>query len=441
MHAFSLWRLGWSLAAYFLAWAGFGMLLGQPLPAMLVGALGLLAWHYRQLIALLKWLWDGRQFSPPRGSGTWQYIFDGIYFLQRKNLKRRKELGKLLKRFREGTEALPDAVVVFNEEREIVWSNKLATHILGVQWPDDAGQRLDNLLRRPEFVRYLNKNSFSEPLVVPSPVSSESFLELRIIPYTANETLLVARDVTRLQQLEQMRRDFVANVSHELRTPLTVLRGYLEMIGEDPRLPDSPWARPHHMMSDQVARMDSLVEQLLALSRLEGGNEQDQERLVDVPSLLGRLEAEMATLNADKGHRLSFEVAELRVHGDGDQLMSAFSNLVANAIHYTPPGGEILVRWQREADGSARFSVTDNGDGIAPEHLLRLTERFYRVDRARSRNTGGSGLGLAIVKHVLSRHRSRLEIDSEVGRGSVFAFRLPKELVEAGRHQSVINGS
>ncbi len=438
MHSFSLWRLGWSLIAYFLAWAGLGMLLGLPLLFMLMGALGLLAWHYRQLVALLRWLWEGRQFSPPRGSGTWQYIFDGIYFMQRKNLKRRKELGRLLKRFRQGTEALPDAVVVFNEEREIVWSNKLANHILGVKWPEDAGQRLDNLLRRPEFVRYINKRNFTEPLVMTSPVATEAFLELRIIPYTANETLLVARDVTRVQQLEEMRRDFVANVSHELRTPLTVLRGYLEMVGEDPKLETSPWKRPHQMMSDQVDRMYSLVEQLLALSRIEGGQDGDFERLVDVPALLGRLEKEAQALNGDKGHRLDFQVEAIRVHGDGEQLMSAFTNLVANAIHYTHSGGHIRVSWTQNPDGSARFAVKDDGDGISPEHLLRLTERFYRVDKARSRNTGGSGLGLAIVKHVLSRHRSRLEIDSELGQGSEFAFTLPKDLVRAESHQSVI---
>ncbi|WKE64709.1 phosphate regulon sensor histidine kinase PhoR [Gallaecimonas kandeliae] len=437
MHNFSWWRLGWTLLAYGLVLGGVGLLLGAPLLVLLLGALGLVLWHYWQLHLLSRWLWDGRQFTPPRGSGAWQHAFDGIYFLQRKNLKRRKELGRLLKRFREGTEALPDAVVVMNEEREIVWCNKLATNILGIRWPEDNGQRVDNLLRRPEFISYIKREQYQEPLIIPSPVQSMASIELRVIPYTANETLLVARDVTRLQQLEQMRRDFVANVSHELRTPLTVLRGYLEMIGEDPRLEQGPWGKPHKMMTDQVSRMYSLVEQLLALSRLEAKSEVDNLKVVPVPALMTKLEADSQALNSHKQHQIRFHVDELSMRGDGEQMMSAFSNLVANAIHYTPAGGQIDVRWQALPDGRARFSVTDTGDGIAPEHVLRITERFYRVDKARSRNTGGSGLGLSIVKHVLSRHRSRLDIESTLGKGSTFSFVIPKDLVV--RNKSVIN--
>ncbi|EKE74900.1 phosphate regulon sensor protein phoR [Gallaecimonas xiamenensis 3-C-1] len=437
MHSFSWWRLGWTLLAYGLVLGGVGLLLGAPLLVLLLGALALVFWHYWQLHMLSRWLWDGRQFTPPRGSGSWQFAFDGVYFLQRKNLKRRKELGRLLKRFREGTEALPDAVVVMNEEREIVWCNKLATNILGIRWPEDHGQRVDNLLRRPEFVSYIKKQQFQEPLIIPSPVMSSASVEIRVIPYTASETLMVARDVTRLQQLEQMRRDFVANVSHELRTPLTVLRGYLEMIGDDPRLEGSPWAKPHLMMTDQVNRMYSLVEQLLALSRLEVRQDVEAPKTVDVPALMTKLEADSQALNAQKQHQILFQAAPAQMLGDSEQMMSAFTNLVANAIHYTPAGGRIEVSWSLLPDGRARFSVKDSGDGIASEHLLRLTERFYRVDKARSRNTGGSGLGLSIVKHVLSRHRSRLDIQSTLGKGSTFSFDIPRELVVS--HKSVIN--
>ncbi|MED5524701.1 MAG: phosphate regulon sensor histidine kinase PhoR [Pseudomonadota bacterium] len=438
MHHFSWWRLAWTLLLYGSILAVVGVVVGAPLLVLLVGALALVLWHYWQLFLLVRWLWDGRQFTPPRGSGTWQFAFDGVYFLQRKNLKRRKELGRLLKRFREGTEALPDAVVVINEEREIVWCNKLATHILGVRWPDDNGQRIDNLLRRPEFVAYIKKQQFQEPLIIPSPAQPMASVEVRVIPYTANETLMVARDVTRLQQLEQMRRDFVANVSHELRTPLTVLRGYLEMIGDDPRLDAGPWGKPHKMMTDQVGRMYSLVEQLLALSRLEARGETETPRDVDVPALMHKLESDSQALNSDKQHSIRFDIDNLHMQGDSEQMTSAFANLVANAIHYTPSGGNIEVSWKKLPDGRARFSVTDTGDGIAPEHILRITERFYRVDKARSRNTGGSGLGLSIVKHVLSRHRSRLEIRSTLGKGSTFWFDIPKDLVSG--HQSVING-
>ncbi|WP_115717692.1 phosphate regulon sensor histidine kinase PhoR [Gallaecimonas mangrovi] len=429
MHHFSWWRLGWSLLLYGAILAVVGVVVGAPLLVLLAGALGLVCWHYWQLYLLVRWLWNGRQFTPPRGSGTWQFAFDGVYFLQRKNLKRRKELGKLLKRFREGTEALPDAVVVINEERDIVWCNKLATTMLGFRWPDDHGQRIDNLLRRPEFLAYIKKQQFQEPLIIPSPVLPMASVEIRVIPYTANETLMVARDVTRLQQLEQMRRDFVANVSHELRTPLTVLRGYLEMIGEDPRLEQGPWGKPHKMMTDQVGRMYSLVEQLLALSRLEARGEPESLKDVDVPALMRKLESDSGALNSDKQHQIHFDIAPLHMRGDSEQMMSAFANLVANAIHYTPAGGTIEVSWKKLADGRAKFAVSDTGDGIAPEHILRITERFYRVDKARSRNTGGSGLGLSIVKHVLSRHRSKLEITSRLGKGSTFSFVIPKELL------------
>lgn len=429
MRQFSWWGLISRLVIYIAILALIGYAAGAMEWVVLSGLIVLLLWHYRQLYLLSRWLWDGHQFTPPRGTGSWQYAFDGVYFLQRKNLKRRKELGKLLKRFREGTEALPDAVVVMNEEHEIVWCNKLATSLIGIRWPDDNGQRLDNLVRRPEFVAYLQRQQFQDPLIIPSPVSALTKLEIRVIPYTPNETLLVARDVTRLQQLEQMRRDFVANVSHELRTPLTVLRGYLEMIGDDPRLDSSPWAKPHQMMTDQLNRMNSLVEQLLALSRLEGRREPENYAQVDVPALLNKLEKDSQSLNAKKQHQILFQIAPVSVMGDSEQLMSAFSNLVANAIHYTPAGGSIDVSWQVLPGGAVRFSVTDSGDGIAPEHLLRITERFYRVDKARSRNTGGSGLGLSIVKHVLSHHRSQLDIKSQQGQGSTFSFVMPKELV------------
>jgi two-component system phosphate regulon sensor histidine kinase PhoR len=249
------------------------------------------------------------------------------------------------------------------------------------------------------------------------------------MPYASSQLMMVVRDVTRLKQLEQMRKDFVANVSHELRTPLTVVTGYLEMLDSDSLPPPTMWQKAQTTMLEQCKRMDSLVNQLLSLSRIEGARRQDNDKPVNVPQLLTYIQTEAQSLNQDKGHELIFNVdASLDIKGAEDELRSAFSNLVFNAIHYTKPGGKIVVDWQLK-NNQAAFSVTDNGDGIAAEHINRLTERFYRVDKARSRTTGGSGLGLAITKHVLTRHDSRLDISSKLGYGSTFAFAFGSEKV------------
>lgn len=254
-------------------------------------------------------------------------------------------------------------------------------------------------------------------------------LELRIVPYTEGEHLMVVRDVSQLKQLEGMRRNFFANVSHELRTPMTVLQGYLEMT-EDPDMIVGPmWTKAHGVMTEQLNRMNSLVNQLLTLSKIEAAPMHELEDVVNVPAMLEVLEKEAISLSGDDQHKLTFDVdTSLRVLGDDDQLRSAISNLVYNAVKYTPPGANIHVRWYQTAQGAC-LEVEDSGDGIEPQHLHRLTERFYRVDKARSRDTGGSGLGLAIVKHALSHHDSHLEIQSEVGVGSKFSFVLPSRLV------------
>ncbi|MDW1543020.1 phosphate regulon sensor histidine kinase PhoR, partial [Vibrio sp. YT-17] len=326
-------------------------------------------------------------------------------------------------------ESLPDAVVVFRAEGNIVWCNRLAQHLLGFHWPEDSGQPISNLIRTPDFIKYLNKKDFSEPLEMRSPLNVERMLELRIVPYTEGEHLMVVRDVSQLKQLEGMRRNFFANVSHELRTPMTVLQGYLEMT-EDPDMIVGPmWTKAHGGMTEQLNRMNSLVNQLLTLSKIEAAPMHELEDVVNVPAMLEVLEKEAISLSGDDQHKLKFDVdTSLRVLGDDDQLRSAISNLVYNAVKYTPPGANIHVRWYQTAQGAC-LEVEDSGDGIEPQHLHRLTERFYRVDKARSRDTGGSGLGLAIVKHALSHHDSHLEIQSEVGVGSKFSFVLPSRLV------------
>ncbi|HCE3099666.1 TPA: phosphate regulon sensor histidine kinase PhoR [Vibrio parahaemolyticus] len=422
-------KLAWELAFFYTPWVIVGWIFGY-MPWLLLAATALqLVWHLHNQVRLSSWLWDEKRLTPPSGSGNWESLFNGLYRLQQRQRRKRKELTNLIRRFRNGAESLPDAVVVFRAEGNIVWCNRLAQHLLGFHWPEDSGQPISNLIRTPDFIKYLNKKDFSEPLEMRSPLKVERMLELRIVPYTEGEHLMVVRDVSQLKQLEGMRRNFFANVSHELRTPMTVLQGYLEMT-EDPDMIVGPmWTKAHGVMTEQLNRMNSLVNQLLTLSKIEAAPMHELEDVVNVPAMLEVLEKEAISLSGDDQHKLKFDVdTSLRVLGDDDQLRSAISNLVYNAVKYTPPGANIHVRWYQTAQGAC-LEVEDSGDGIEPQHLHRLTERFYRVDKARSRDTGGSGLGLAIVKHALSHHDSHLEIQSEVGVGSKFSFVLPSRLV------------
>ncbi|MGR5246128.1 phosphate regulon sensor histidine kinase PhoR [Vibrio sp. PNB23_22_6] len=422
-------KLAWELAFFYTPWVIIGWMFGY-MPWLLLAATALqLVWHLHNQVRLSAWLWDEKRLTPPSGTGNWESLFNGLYRLQQRQRRKRKELTNLIRRFRNGAESLPDAVVVFRAEGNIVWCNKLAQHLLGFHWPEDSGQPISNLIRTPDFIKYISKQDFSEPLEMRSPLNVERMLELRIVPYTEGEHLMVVRDVSQLKQLEGMRRNFFANVSHELRTPMTVLQGYLEMT-EDPDMIVGPmWTKAHGVMTEQLNRMNSLVSQLLTLSKIEAAPMHELEDVVNVPGMLEVLEKEAVSLSGDKQHKLKFDVDDkLRVLGDDDQLRSAISNLVYNAVKYTPPGASIHVRWYQTPQGAC-LEVVDSGDGIEPQHIHRLTERFYRVDKARSRDTGGSGLGLAIVKHALSHHDSHLDILSEVGVGSKFSFVLPSRLV------------
>tara|TARA_R110001583_G_scaffold22510_6_gene84420 strand:- start:1815 stop:3047 length:1233 start_codon:yes stop_codon:yes gene_type:complete len=404
-----------------------GALFNQVVIVMLLGSIALLVWHYRQLTRLNFWLWKDKKLTPPQGRGSWEGVFNGIYRLQGKNRRRVGQLATLLARFRQGAEALPDAAVVLDAEHNILWCNKLAQLILGFVWPQDNGQRIDNLIRHPDFSTYIKKAQYKEPLEIPSPVSDKRLLEIRVMSYGDRQLLLIARDVTRIHQLEGMRKDFVANVSHELKTPLTVLQGYLEIMQtmEDA---DSPNHKPLSLMQQQTTRMQSMVEQLLALSRIEDAVDIDLSQTVNMSLMMEILKEEAKAL-AGTDYTLVFNCEPgLNTHGNELQLRSACSNLISNAIRYTSPGGTISVNWQSVATG-ALFSVADTGVGIAPQHINRLTERFYRVDNARSSKTGGSGLGLAIVKHALNHHHSELKVTSEYGKGSIFSFVIPSHLL------------
>lgn len=421
----------WRVVFFYTPFALVGWLIDHLPLCLLVAAVCHLGWHYRFQKRLSDWLWHDRSLVPPSGSGSWEYIFNGIYKLQQRHRARRRELAGLIRRFREGAEALPDAAVVFRTDGSILWCNRLAEQLLGFRWPEDSGQHIGNLIRNPAFNAYLGKGAYDEPLEMHSPINEEKFLEFRIMPYASDQAMLVVRDVTRLRSLEKTRKHFVSNVSHELRTPLTVLKGYLEMTAEMAEEPLSPamWAKAHRVMMEQTIRMDNLVNQLLMLSRIEAAPTVDLSHLVDMPAMLGLLEQEARALSGDRAHQIEFMVQpDLLVRGDQEQMRSAVSNLVYNAIHYTPARRKITVEWRKQG-AMALFAVSDEGEGIAPEHLARLTERFYRVDKARSRHTGGSGLGLAIVKHALSHHDCQLDIESRVGLGSRFSFLIPGRMV------------
>ena len=407
--------------------AGAGWLLGIPLQALLAASLLLLTGHLIQLVRLLNWLHDPRR-EPPEAPGLWGQIFDLLYAEQRKQREQQKRLKQILHRVRESSQALKDGVIMIDSAGELEWWNRAAEKLLGLRSPGDQGRPLTHLLRDPRFVEYFDSRRYQDPLILPSPISEGRTLEYQITLFGENDRLLLVRDFTKMQRLERMRQDFIANVSHELRTPLTVLAGYLETFSDHAENLPARWQRGLVLMCQQSARMEHLVEDLLTLSRLETTDLETSPDPVNIQSLVEMIRADALALSGNN-HPIHLEVdQQLQVYAAEKELRSAFSNLVFNAIKYTPPGSEILVRWYHDSKG-AHLEVMDKGPGIDPEHLPRLTERFYRVDQGRASSTGGTGLGLAIVKHVMLRHQGRLTITSQPGEGSCFTCHLPSASV------------
>lgn len=424
---FDFWRraLAFPFILFFcllLMWAVAGIL-----PAALFFALGLLVyWTFflRQLAALDHWLDDPEVRVTPDGSGLWEDVFARLNKMMRLQREEREQSTAALRHMEQATSALPEGVAILNEADRIEWCNPLAEQHFGLDGVRDVGQQITYLARQPEFVQYLSTRDFSEPLILRGTRHDGLTLSIKLIPYSANKKLLISRDITSFERIETMRRDFVANVSHELRTPLTVVNGFVETMSDMPKLDNDMARRALHLMGEQTHRMGHLVDDLLTLSKLDNALNALQEETVQVPVLLLKLYEE-GLLLSDGKHDLQLErESDCSLLGNTEELRSAFSNLVSNAIRYTPQGGEIILRWQ-EKDGQPIFSVQDSGLGIAPQHIPRLTERFYRVDHSRSRETGGTGLGLAIVKHVTIRHQARLEITSEEGKGSTFSIVFP----------------
>ncbi len=382
--------------------------------------------HWRHLTILDRWLQAEESISValPDSSGKWGDVFARLTRLMREQRKSHQQISSALERLRRATSAMPEGVVILDEVDRIEWCNPVAEKHLGINASLDASQHITHLVRQTQFAEYLDARNYSEPLIIKQSRNQGLTLSLQFVPYGDKQKLLVSRDVTRLERVQTMRRDFVANVSHELRTPLTVIGGFLETLAEegasDPET--NKWALT--LMTDQTRRMQRLVEDLLTLSRLEDSENLIREDNIDIPELLRELCHEAKSLSAGH-HRISLNLdTRAKLLGSMDDLRSAFSNLVSNAIRYTADGGDITLNWEIR-DGQGVFSVQDSGIGIEPEHIPRLTERFYRVDRGRSRETGGTGLGLAIVKHVLTCHQAKLEIVSTSGKGSCFSAWFP----------------
>jgi two-component system, OmpR family, phosphate regulon sensor histidine kinase PhoR len=327
---------------------------------------------------------------------------------------------------------------VLNPQAEILWFNRTAARLLGLRGKGDIGLRLENLVRSPEFVRYLRGGQYAVPVILRSTLGVEQYLSLQIVPYGAGQLLALVRDVTSQARLESMRKDFVANASHELRSPLTVISGYLETLTQE-TIVDPTLAGPLHEMRRQAIRMSGIVQDLLELSRLESSDRAATSQPIDVIGLMAQLRQDVLARAVHPSQVLLHADSNVKLLGEDAQIHSAFANLVDNAAKYTPPEGSLQMRWWTDAAGG-HFSVVDTGIGIAPDHIPRLTERFYRVDAGRSRSTGGSGLGLAIVKHVLQRHGAQLTIESEEGRGSSFTCHFPPERLESANF-AVASGS
>ncbi len=406
----------------FLAVSIVGGITGLFMPLALSMALAILVRQLFQINRFEKWIRSGGGAKYPKTSGIWEEIYYHVYRIKKNEKKRKKKLGKMVDQFRQSTEALPDAAVVLGVNDEIEWANKAAREVFGLQ-QSDKGQRIPNLIRFPEFIRYLKSGDYNEPVILPSPVNHRITLAVRIIPYGAGLRLLLAQDVTQLKKMERMRKDFVANVSHELRTPLTVLKGYLETLqdmddGESPLLTTS-----FQQMKGQTERMQHLVDDLLLLTRLE--TQQKKTECVNIPALLIQICKEAERLHGSVPNRIELTLeADAHIVGEEQELRSAFTNLLGNALKYSPEDSIVNVRWYRTKDDIV-LNVEDRGEGIAAADIPRVTERFYRSEVKRAKKVGGTGLGLAIVKHVLMRHDAKLNIVSELGRGSCFGCHFP----------------
>jgi two-component system phosphate regulon sensor histidine kinase PhoR len=391
---------------------------------MLAAALVIMALHAWQLYKLGRWLKDARLETMPEAGGIWDDVFSRLYKMVKQHNQTKQELAAELQHIEQAAAALPEGVAILNEANRIEWCNPLAQKHFDLDVQHDLMQDITYLVRQPEFIEYIHGSSFSEPLVMRPARHDGLVLSIKLVSYGGNKRLLISRDITQLERIETMRRDFVANVSHELRTPLTVVSGFVENLQDMPDIGSDSAQQILRLTGEQTKRMENLVADLLTLSRLENDQNPLHEESIDMKAMLGEIYQDGMLLSGGS-HTLSMEMpSDAKLLGNREELRSAFGNLLSNAIRYTPAGGAILLRWSERA-GQPVFSVRDSGIGINAQHIPRLTERFYRVDRSRSRETGGTGLGLAIVKHIAMRHQASLEVLSEEGKGSTFSLVFP----------------
>lgn len=407
---------------------GFGWLLGYPLVGLSAALALLLGYHLYRLRHLERTLAAGGKIIVPDGDNLWARIFGGIRREQQRVRKHKERHRRLMKELRKSTNALQDGVISLNDDNEIQRFNAAAQRLIGLLPGRDRGQRLDNLVRHPDFVAFLQKKDFSQPIIIPSSLSEDGWLSLTMIAYGGGSRLLIVRDITERTQLSRMRRDFVANASHELRTPLTVITGYIDAMNGEPEL-DEIWGKPLAEMERQAIRMRIMLDELLALSKLEMSKHASAEKPIDIGVVLRDAiapydnGAEKITVRVESANQLL---------GEYSDIASVATNLLTNALRYSPEGSEVVIAWRDLPNGGAELSVADQGEGISPEDVPRLTERFFRVNRGRARDSGGVGLGLAIVKHALARHDAELTIASELNVGSEFRCSFPAERIVAG---------
>jgi two-component system phosphate regulon sensor histidine kinase PhoR len=416
-----------------IVWGLFGKVAALVIFGLYLSAL--LIFHYVHLSKFRAWLLDPTVDNIPTATGVWDYLFTRLVRLLKQQRASEITLTKALDRFQRGAQALPDGVIFLDRSNAITWCNPKAEEFFEISLERDRGVQISYLFRQPKFREYLLSRDHDEPYILRLSRNNISrVIAIQIVPYGSAQKLLLARDITSGERLETMRRDFIANVSHELRTPLTVIQGYLETFEDEDMRDAETLTRGIELMSDQSSRMTRLVSDLLTLSKLETSSDSLKEDYIDIPALLNSLESESIALSAGK-HQLTFSVdASLCLIGREEEIRSAFANLVSNAIRYSPDGGNIEITWST-VDSHPTFSCKDSGLGIEQQHIERLTERFYRIDKSRSRETGGTGLGLAIVKHIANRHAADLVIKSRLGDGSIFSLRFPPTRETPARNQ------
>lgn len=395
--------------------------------SLLLAVTAYLLRHLYLLWRLARFIRRQHRLAPPFPFGLWGEVYRAVGRYQQRSRKSRKRQLRFQRRFREAANSVPDALVVLSKSQRIEWANPAAAALLGVHWPAHEGQLLTDVCAQNGLGDYLDADDYARPLEVAADHDQSIMLSVRVAPFgeRKRQRLVVGRDITKVFHLNMIRRDFVANASHELRTPLTVIAGFVENLASSALTPDSH-RRPLSLMENQTNRMRSIIEDLLTLSRLELEDTASNLAPVNIPQEIEQVVADARALSAGD-HAITLDLdRELLLIGNQSELHSAVSNLVFNAVKHTPAGSRVRVMWHDEPSGPV-FQVADDGPGIAPEHVPRITERFYRVDKARSRASGGTGLGLAIVKHVLSHHDALLSIASDPGQGTTFTCRFPQE--------------